>query len=185
MALMLLWQWRSVDQCGEFLFARAFCFQTQQTSVDASLFLWEDSRIAGNNRWSLQWASCPSVGVSLQLRDHDSLWNCCNSCLAINAQQNASISEQCFCSGKWKASCNFAMEPLIAASILRFDGPNIAHSSDANNSIYTIFGKWLVFANLVTIISNTHVPLQLCTVAPNHITIAVTLMVIITIMEQQ
>ena len=133
-------QW---DQHGEFLLARAFCFQAQQTSVDTSLSFWEDSKIAGSNRWSLQRVSWLSVGVSIQLCDHDSLQNCCNSRLAINAQKkNASISEQC---GKWKVSCNFAIELLIAAPIPPFNWPRIAHSSSTNNSIYTILGEVVGF----------------------------------------
>ena len=56
-------------------------------TTDTSLFPWEDSRIAGSNRWSLQRVSWLSVGVSLQLCDHDSLQNCCSTRLAINAQQ--------------------------------------------------------------------------------------------------
>ena len=49
------------------------------------------------------------------------------------------------------------MEPLVDAPIPPFDWPRIAQSSGTNNSIYTIFRKWSVFANLVTkIICFTH-----------------------------
>ena len=58
-----------------------------------------------------------------------------NSHLAILLDKIASISEQCLRSGTCRVSCDFAMEPLIAAPISPFDWPGIVHFSNRFSQI--------------------------------------------------
>ena len=163
MTLILPWQRRSLDQRREFLLARACCFQTLQTGVDASVFSWEDSRIAGNNHWSLQKASWLSVDVSLQSCDRDNLLNFAIIHVSSHCSTKSHLSQNnVFAVARTKCLVICNGTTYCCANTTVWLAKNCAlQQYYCNNSIYMNYGKWSAFANLVAIVTTWNI-LQDC-----------------------